>query len=72
VFIIFLLYCRKLSNLKLLNAPSMELIYAHPNLEFLNLALDIDFGSLEVGGNFQIVSKNPKTELPATSSGEFM
>jgi hypothetical protein len=50
----------------------MEVKSVSPNLEFQNLALDIDFGSVEVGGNFKIVSKKLRTELPATGSGEFM
>ena len=72
MFIIFLLYCRKLSNLKLLNGPSFDVISANPNLDFLSLALDIDLGTIEVGGNFEIVSKKIVTEIPVTSSGEFM
>jgi hypothetical protein len=72
VFIIFLLHCRKLSNLKLLSVPSFYVISANPNLEFLNLALDIDFGTIQVGGNFEIVSKKILTEIPVASSGEFM
>jgi hypothetical protein len=67
-----LLYCRKLSNLKLLNVPSFEVISANPNLEFLNLALDIDLGTIQVGGNFEIVNKKILTEIPVTTSGEFM
>lgn len=58
--------------MKLLSSPSMEVKSVSPNLEFQNLALDIDFGSVEVGGNFKIVSKKLRTELPATGSGEFM
>jgi len=72
VFIIFLLYCRKLSNLKLLNIPSFDVISANPNLEFLNLALDIDLGTIQLGGNFEIVNKKILTEIPVTSTGEFM
>ncbi|GFG32445.1 hypothetical protein Cfor_02543, partial [Coptotermes formosanus] len=62
----------QLSNLKLLNAPSIDVISANPNLEFLNLGVDIDFGTLQVGGNFEIVSKNALAEIPVTSSGEFI
>ena len=71
VFIIFLLYFRKLSNLKLLNVPSIDVISANPNLEFLSLALDIDFDTIQVGGNFKIISKKILTEILITSSGEF-
>jgi hypothetical protein len=72
VFIIFLLYCRKLSNLKLLNVPSIDIISAKPNLEFLNLALDIALGTIQIGGNFEIFSKKILAEIPVTGSGEFM
>jgi hypothetical protein len=57
---------------KLLNVPSIDVISANPNLEFLNMALDIDFGTVYVGGNFEIVSKNTLAEIPVTSSGEFV
>jgi hypothetical protein len=67
-----LLYFRKLTNLKLLNVPFIDAISANPNLEFLNLALDIDFDTIQVGGNFEIVSKKILTEIPVKSSGEFM
>jgi hypothetical protein len=72
VFIVILLYFRKLSNLKVLNVPSFDVISAKPNLDLLNLALDIDFGTIEVGGSFEIVSKKLLTEIPVTNSGEFM
>jgi hypothetical protein len=72
VFILFLLYFRKLSNLKLLNVPSIDVISANPNLDLLNLALNIDFGTILIGGNFEIISKKILTEIPVTSSGEFM
>jgi hypothetical protein len=49
----------------------MDIISANPNLEFLNMALDIDFGALEVAGNFETVSKKTLAEIPVTSSGEF-
>jgi hypothetical protein len=42
---------------------------ANPDLEFLNLGLEIDLGTLEVGGSFHIASKNILSELPVTSSG---
>jgi hypothetical protein len=71
-FVIFLLHYRQLSNLKLLSVPSIDIISANPNLEFLNLALDIDFGDLQVAGNFEVVSKKTLAEIPITSSGEFM
>ena len=58
--------------MKLLSVPSIDVTTANPNLEFLNLALDIDVGTLHVGGNFEIVSKNTLDEIPVTSSGEFM
>jgi hypothetical protein len=64
--------CRQLTNLKLINAPVIDVTSANPNLEFLNLGLDIDLGSLEVGGNFEIISKNVLAEIPVTSSGELM
>jgi hypothetical protein len=67
-----LLYFRKLSNLKLLNVPSIDAISVKPNLEFLNLALDIDFDTIQVGGNFEIVGKKILAEIPITGSGEFM
>jgi hypothetical protein len=57
---------------KLLSVPSIDVTTANPNLEFLNLALDIDVGTLHVGGTFEIVSKNTLDEIPVTSSGEFM
>jgi len=44
----------------------MGIISANPNLEFLNTALDIDFGALEIGGNYETLA-----EIPATSSDEF-
>jgi hypothetical protein len=69
---IFWQYYSKLSKVKLLNVPSIDVTTATPNLEFLNLALDIDFGTLQVGGSFEIVSKNTLAEIPVTSSGEFM
>jgi hypothetical protein len=47
-------------------------ISSTPDLEFLNLGLDIDLGTLEVGGSFHITSKNVLSELPVTSSGEFL
>jgi hypothetical protein len=72
VFIIFLLYYRKLTNLKLLNVPSIDIVSASPNLDLLNMALNIDFGTILVGGNFEIVSKKIMAEIPVTSSGEFM
>nr|AGT15837.1 50MGP [Reticulitermes flavipes] len=62
----------QLSNLKLLNVPSIDVTSANANLEFLNLALDIDFGTLQVGGNFEVVSKKTLAEIPVTSSGEFI
>jgi hypothetical protein len=45
---------------------------ARPNLEFLNLGLDIDLGTLQVGGRFEIISKNVLAEIPVTSSGNLM
>lgn len=62
----------KLSNLKLLSELSIDVKSAKPNLEFLNLALDIDFGTIQVGGNFEIVSKKFSTEIPVIISGEFI
>jgi hypothetical protein len=44
----------------------------NPNLEFLNLGLDIELGTLQIGGKFEIISKNVLAEIPVTSSGEFM
>jgi hypothetical protein len=35
------------------------------------MALDIDFGPLEVAGNFEIFSKKILAEIPTTASGEF-
>jgi len=58
--------------MKLISVPSIDIKSANPNLEFLNMALDIDFGTLYIGGNFEIVSKNTLAEIPVTSSGEFM
>jgi hypothetical protein len=57
---------------KLINVPSIDITSANPNLEFLNMALDFDFGTVYVGGHFEIVSKNTLAEIPAASSGEFM
>jgi hypothetical protein len=65
-------YYRELTNLKLVNVPVIDLTSANPNLEFLNLGLDIDLGTLQIGGRFEIISKNVLAELPVTSSGEFM
>jgi hypothetical protein len=67
-----LLHYRKLSNLKLLNVPSIDVISANSNLDLLNLALNIDFGTILIGGNFEIVSKKIVAEIPVTSSGEFV
>ena len=67
-----MLYYRKLTNLKLLNVPSIDVISANPNLDLLNLALNIDFSTILIGGNFEIISKKILTEIPVTSSGEFM
>ena len=58
--------------MKLLNVPSIDLTSVNPNLEFLNVALNIDFGTVYVGGNFEIISKNTLAEVPVTSSGEFV
>jgi hypothetical protein len=58
--------------MKLISVPSIDIKSANPNLEFLNMALDIDFGTLQVGGSFEIVSKNALAEIPVTSSGEFV
>jgi hypothetical protein len=49
----------------------MDIISANPNLEFLNMALDIEFGDLEIGGNYEIVSKKTLAGIPVTNSGEF-
>jgi hypothetical protein len=57
---------------KLLSVPSIEVTSANPNLEFLNMALNIDFGTVYVGGSFEIVSKKTLAEIPATISGEFV
>jgi hypothetical protein len=57
---------------QLLSVPSFDVTTANPNLEFLNMALDVDFDSVHVGGNFEIVSKNTLVEIPVTSSGEFV
>jgi hypothetical protein len=43
-----------------------------PNLEFLNLGLDIGLGTLQVAGNFEIINKNVFSEIPVSSSGELM
>jgi hypothetical protein len=56
----------------LLSVPSTDVISANPNLEFLNLALNIEFGTVYVGGSFEIVSKTTLAEIPVTSSGEFV
>jgi hypothetical protein len=60
-----------LSNIKLPSVPSIDIISTNPNLEFLNMDLDIEFGPLEVTGNFEIISKKALTEIPDTPSGEF-
>ena len=49
----------------------MDIISAKPNLEFLNMALDIDFGALAIEGNYEIFSKKTLAEIPVTRSGEF-
>lgn len=49
----------------------MDIISANTKLEFLNMALDIEFRALEIGGNYEIVSKKTLAEIPVTSSGEF-
>jgi hypothetical protein len=51
--------------------PSIDIISINPNLEFLNMALDIDFGPLEVTGNFEIFNKKILAGIPTTPSGEF-
>jgi hypothetical protein len=48
----------------------MDIISANPNLEFLNMALDIEFGAVEIGGNYDIASKKTLAEIPVTSSVE--
>jgi hypothetical protein len=58
--------------MKLISVPSIDIKSANPTLEFLNLALDIDFETVSVGGNFEIVSKKIFTKIPDTSSGEFI
>jgi hypothetical protein len=63
---------RELTNLKLVNVPVIDIKSANPNLEFLNLGLNIDLGTVEIGGKFEIISKNILDEIPITSSGEFM
>jgi hypothetical protein len=63
---------RELTNLKLVNVPVVDVKSAIPNLEFLNLGLDIELGTIEIGGKFEITSKYVLTEIPATTSGEFM
>jgi hypothetical protein len=75
MFIIFSFkfWCyRQLSNLQLVNVPVIDVTSANPDLEFLNLGLDIDLGTLEVGGSFHITSKNVLSELPVTSSGDLL
>ncbi|PNF26093.1 hypothetical protein B7P43_G04917, partial [Cryptotermes secundus] len=62
----------ELTNLKLVNAPVVDVASAKPNLEFLNLGLDIELGTLQVGGKFEIISKNVLAEIPVTSSGDFI
>jgi len=58
--------------MKLINVPSTDIKSAKPNLEFLNMALDINFGTVYVGGSFEVVSKNTLAEIPVSSSGEFV
>jgi len=58
--------------MKLISAPYIDIKSAKPNLEFLNMVLNIDFGTVQVGGSFEIISKNTLAEIPVTSSGEFM
>lgn len=58
--------------MKLINVPSIEVTSSNPNLEFLNMALNIDFDTVYVGGSFEIVSKRTLAEIPATTSGEFV
>jgi hypothetical protein len=71
--VLFKLWCyRELTNLKLVNAPAVDVASAQPDLEFLNLGLDIELGTLQVGGRFEIISKNVLAEIPVTSSGDFM
>jgi hypothetical protein len=36
------------------------------------MALDVEFGTVAIGGSFEIVSKNTLAEIPVASSGEFM
>jgi hypothetical protein len=57
---------------KIINVPSIDVKAANPNLEFLNMALNIDFGTVYVGGSFEIVSKKTLAEIPVISSGEFV
>jgi hypothetical protein len=57
---------------KLVNVPSIDVTSAKPDLEFLNMVLNIDFGTVYVGGSFEIYSKKTLAEIPVTSSGEFV
>jgi hypothetical protein len=57
---------------KLINVPSIDITSANPNLEFLNMALDVEFGDAIIGGSFEVLSKNTLAEFPVVSSGEFM
>jgi hypothetical protein len=52
--------------------PVIDVTTAKPNLEFLNLGVNIELGTLEIGGSFEIISKNVLAEIPVTSSGDFM
>jgi hypothetical protein len=58
--------------MELINVPRVDVTSSKPNLEFLNMALNIDFGTVYVKGNFEVVSKKTLEEIPVRSSGEFM
>ncbi|XP_021915921.1 uncharacterized protein LOC110827999 isoform X2 [Zootermopsis nevadensis] len=62
----------QLSDLRLVNVPHIDVTAVKPNLEFLNLALDVDLGTLQVGGKFEVTSKNVFSDIPVFSSGEII
>ncbi|PSN42584.1 hypothetical protein C0J52_08711 [Blattella germanica] len=61
----------ELTNVKLSNSPVVGINYVKPNLEFLNMGVDVDLGSLEVTGSFKVASKSVLSVIPATTIGEF-
>ncbi|XP_069668972.1 uncharacterized protein [Periplaneta americana] len=61
----------QLSNTKLVNVPAIDVSDLKPNLEFLNMALDLSLGSLKVEGSYEVSSKATIAIIPVTNVGTF-